>query len=298
MELSHLAASQAGVFARDQARRAGYSPRRTRRRLDRGDWVVVTAHVYTQASTVLGTDSWLWAGYLAAGKGAVVSHLSAGRLHGLGVASQVPWITVAPGRRMALEGVRLVRAHVGRGEVDAAGGMLVTSRGRTIVDCLCVLRFGAALELMDRALQRRWTSVADLAAGSRRRFGRPGAPQLRRLLRHATCDARFEAERRLHTLLRRAGIGGWKANAEIRDAPGELVAVADVLFEKYRLVIEVDGRAWHSSGERFQHDRTRQNALVAMGYVVLRFTWYDVVRRPEYVVGSVRGLVTHLSPRS
>ncbi|MGH3321446.1 MAG: DUF559 domain-containing protein [Streptosporangiaceae bacterium] len=54
------------------------------------------------------------------------------------------------------------------------------------------------------------------------------------------------------------------------------------------LVIEVDGRAWHSADDRFQRDRRRQNALIVAGYEVLRFTWEDLAESPEYVIATIR----------
>ena len=54
-----------------------------------------------------------------------------------------------------------------------------------------------------------------------------------------------------------------------------------------RVAVEVDGWAWHSDVERFREDRRRQNALVLAGWTVLRFTWDDLMRRPETVVGQI-----------
>ena len=55
-----------------------------------------------------------------------------------------------------------------------------------------------------------------------------------------------------------------------------------------KLAIEVDGFEHHSTPEAFQHDRTRQNELVALGWTVLRFTWHDVVHRPAHVAQLIR----------
>lgn len=66
-----------------------------------------------------------------------------------------------------------------------------------------------------------------------------------------------------------------------------MIARADVLFRSERLVIEVDGYAYHGR-QRFQEDRTRQNRLVAHGYTVLRFTWADLTQRPDEVSAQVR----------
>jgi REase_MTES_1575 len=57
---------------------------------------------------------------------------------------------------------------------------------------------------------------------------------------------------------------------------GQFVARVDFAYPELRLAIEVDGYEAHSSVEAFRHDRTRQNALVACGWTVLRFTWTEV----------------------
>jgi very-short-patch-repair endonuclease len=60
-----------------------------------------------------------------------------------------------------------------------------------------------------------------------------------------------------------------------------------VAFPEARVAVEVDGRAWHSAGDRFQHDRSRQNALVAAGWTVLRFTWADLTQRPDLALAVI-----------
>lgn len=295
MDLASAAAEQGGVFARYQARTAGYSPRRIKRRLDIGEWVIIQPQVYAARSADLGRHGLLWAAYLAGGEGAVVSHLAAAHLHGIRDHPPAPWITIPPKRHLRLRHVRLVRVHINDEDIHLLNGMLVTSRARTIIDCLCVLPFREAVELLDRVIQQKWISLDALATRTQDSLGRRGAPQLRRLMRYATSDARFEAERRLHTLLRKAGIRGWEGNVEVRNAAGDLLAVADVLFSRLRLVIEVDGRAHHTAADRFQRDRQRQNALVAAGYIVLRFTWHDIVERPDYVLITIRDMTMRLA---
>ena len=91
----------------------------------------------------------------------------------------------------------------------------------------------------------------------------------------------------MHAVLNRAGLAGWAANYPVWH-DGELVAVVDVAFPQLRVAIEIDGMAYHVDVDRFQGDRHRQNALIALGWTVLRFTWADVVQRPGYVASAVR----------
>ncbi|MEO7895849.1 MAG: DUF559 domain-containing protein [Pseudolysinimonas sp.] len=44
-----------------------------------------------------------------------------------------------------------------------------------------------------------------------------------------------------------------------------------------RLVIEVDGRAWHDEESQFENDRARDARLVSMGFVVMRFSYRRVM---------------------
>lgn len=61
----------------------------------------------------------------------------------------------------------------------------------------------------------------------------------------------------------------------------------DFAYPELRIAIEVDGYGPHSSRAAFQSDRVRQNDLVGLGWMVLRFTWADVVRRPERVARQI-----------
>lgn len=67
----------------------------------------------------------------------------------------------------------------------------------------------------------------------------------------------------------------------------------DAAWLPQMVAVEVDGFASRVSVDRFQDDRTRQNALVRAGWTVLRFTWADVTRRPE---ATATTLATVLNP--
>jgi very-short-patch-repair endonuclease len=59
----------------------------------------------------------------------------------------------------------------------------------------------------------------------------------------------------------------------------------DVLYD--RVVVELDGEAHLDPAVR-SADRLRDAALTQAGYVVLRFTWADVVHRPAWVAAQIR----------
>lgn len=114
----------------------------------------------------------------------------------------------------------------------------------------------------------------------------PGAALRQRVIHDLSGDAWSQPERLLHQELRRQGIRGWTANAPVWTAGYEWYA--DVLFTRHRVIVEVDGFAFHSSREQFEKDRFRQNALTLAGYRVLRFTWNMITQDMAGVIATLR----------
>jgi len=166
----------------------------------------------------------------------------------------------------------------------------VTSRPRTVVDCLRILNERDSLGLLERSLQEGWIHLGELTDRVRDLAGRRGTPRLVELIGKITDGSRSAAERLMIRLLDRGGIKGWAANGLIRDDRG-VIGVGDVVFRDSRVVVEVDGWAFHVGPDRFQHDRERQNRLVAAGWTVLRFTWRDLTERPRYVIATIRSVL-------
>ncbi|MBF6244011.1 DUF559 domain-containing protein [Nocardia elegans] len=54
--------------------------------------------------------------------------------------------------------------------------------------------------------------------------------------------------------------------------------VGDLVDERSRTIIEIDGREFHSDSLTFRRDRRRQNALLDAGWFVLRYAAADVNR--------------------
>jgi very-short-patch-repair endonuclease len=57
------------------------------------------------------------------------------------------------------------------------------------------------------------------------------------------------------------------------------------------LIVEADGRAWHTREQEFVADRQRDNTAAATGHTTLRFTWIDLVQYPAESLSIVRRTV-------
>jgi very-short-patch-repair endonuclease len=284
--LRRLARRQFGVFTRSQARAYGYSEYQVRRRLNAGEWQVVLGSALSLGGLAVTPSIRDRAAQLSV-PGSVLGGPSAARTWRLPVPDPTPCLYVGRNGRSGFAGVRLIRDMPEVRDVSLYQGLPTTSRSLAVIDCLRFLPDPAALSLLERALQRGWLDLDELTARVHARAGRGDRAKLIRLHSQVRGGERSEAERRLTGLLRAAGITGWQVNGAVCDDQG-LIGVADVLFRRARLVIEVDGWAYHSTPDRFQRDRERQNRLVAAGWTVLRFTWRDLTDHPERVVATLR----------
>jgi very-short-patch-repair endonuclease len=231
--------------------------------------------------------------------GGVASHRTAARFWALGDYGEVE-VTVPRSRRGRAAGVIVHRSgDLQRGFVTRRAGVPVTNPMRTLVDLGAVLDRAYVEEALEQALVAKVCSVlaVEKALHHVARKGRAGAGVLRgvlddRALGQARPDGLLEV--RMARVLREHGLPRARYQYEVR-VGGRLVARVDFAYPEVLLAIEVDGFSVHGTPRAFQADLERQNRLVAAGWTVLRFTWLDVVRRPEWVVAQIRAVLEGLS---
>ena len=119
--------------------------------------------------------------------------------------------------------------------------------------------------LMDSALRRGLIESSDLSSLL-------GCPSDRafRLIDRIDVAAESGTETYVRLRLRRRGVR-LRSQVTIADVGRVDFLVGD------RLVIEVDSRAHHTSEEAYARDRRRDRRLVALGYIVIRLTYEDVL---------------------
>jgi very-short-patch-repair endonuclease len=123
--------------------------------------------------------------------------------------------------------------------------------------------------------------------------GRSGCGVLREILDRRTGPEltmhRSRLEARLSELADRAGLP--TAEFQFGILLGGRRRRIDFAFPMLQVAIEVDGYASHSRYATFEDDRVRGNELELAGWTVLRFTWSQVVNRPDYVVRVLRAVL-------
>jgi hypothetical protein len=188
--------------------------------------------------------------------------------------------------RRGVPGHRVHRADLRDDEVEVVDGIALTSALRTVCDLARTLPFPEALAVTDSALRLRRVSGGELAARAAAARGR-GAGRLGRAI--ALADARSESflESCCRALLIEAGLPPERIQYGVRHN-GVWIGRVDFAWPSVRLIVEVDGFAFHADRARYRSDRRRLNALELAGWRVLRFSWEDVIGNPSYVISAVK----------
>ena len=59
------------------------------------------------------------------------------------------------------------------------------------------------------------------------------------------------------------------------------------------MILEGDGRAWHTRADDFERDRRRDAEAAAAGLLTLRFTCYQLAHEPDWVRHVVLSVGAH-----
>lgn len=147
---------------------------------------------------------------------------------------------------------------------------------------------------IDELLRSRMGTVAGLRRAHNAMTGSAGQQIRGRLLLESRDDAWSAAERLAHKILRAAGIGGWHGNYRLLLRNRTLFL--DICFPRLKLVIEIDGRAYHLQSDAFETERERQNLLMLEGWIILRFTWTMLTADAAYVVRTTEEAIAIRHP--
>lgn len=288
--LADLASCQHGVVARRQLVALGLGRRAIEGLLARGRLHGVHRGVYLVGHRAAHPTAREMAALLAVGAGAALSHGTAAARLGLRArAPEVIDITVE--RRTPTTGVgfhvhRTVRLEPP--DVLHRDRLRMTSPARTVLDLAAHLERRALGWMIEDAVARSILTTGDVRDVLARHRGRRGAALLRDALNELSGPPAFtrsEAERRLHDLIRHAGlprpranvlVGGWSVDAH---------------WPASRLVVEVDGFAHHGGRAAFERDRRKDAALQAAGFRVARLSWRQITGEPLAVAALLARLL-------
>ncbi|PXX65246.1 hypothetical protein DFR70_104308 [Nocardia tenerifensis] len=276
------------VTSRASALRDGFTDRELHagwRRVRRGYYVGVDGAADRTASQqhLMLTD----AAVQAASPDAIISHVSAAVVHDLDLwAAPLGRVHLLRNRATGGRVTRQLVLHSMRitpEEIVLVGDRKVTSAARTVIDLARTLPFDQAVVLGDSALRLGKTTRAELVEQLARHLG-PGTPKARRVVEFVDGRSESPGESRSRVALHTARFPKPELQASIVTPDHRFVARVDFLFPELGIIGEFDGLIkyrTHLRGLRSPEDiviaeKAREDALRALGWLVVRWTWHEL----------------------
>jgi len=287
VRVAQIAAAQNGVIATRQLHACGCNAQAIGVRVRRGSLHPMYRGVYAVGHDAVTRTGRFTAAVLACGAHAVLSHHAAAAYHGLlawGERDVEVIVPRAAGRK--IDGICAHRSRLDARDVWTREAIGVTSPARTILDIAATKPFKALRRMVRQAQAERRITVRQLLDVLHRHPRHAGAAKLRTIVADGPTPTRSHLEDLALDLLERAGIERPEVNP-VLVLDGRRIR-PDLLWRRLRVVIELDGRRWHSDALTQQDDADRQAILEAHGYRVLRITWSQIVNEPRRTLARIR----------
>jgi very-short-patch-repair endonuclease len=294
------AARQAGAISLGQLREADVSRRELAYLTSSGLLVRVRRGLYLQATSGVGfavppttaprdLSLWrrkLWLALLAAGEKAVVYRRSAATWWGLdGIPPGAVEVAVPPGRHPRASSAHRV-ALLPPEHVMTHNGLAVTTPARTLVDLGSAVDDDGVERALESALRLRLVRIDDVDDMSN--LAIRGAFTMKRVLSRRPAGAaptESDAETLFLQIARHAGLPDPERQFTVR-LGGRNYRLDDA-WPAMKFACEVDGYATHSDPAAFLADLRRQNLIILDGWMILRFSYFDIARNPSRVTADL-----------
>ncbi len=294
LRMNETAQSQRGLVTREDLVAVGISRGQLRQLLSERALVSLGPRTYQVGGMPADDRHLLLAACLDGG--GIASHRSAAWLHGMGRfrVGEPPEILVRRGGKSVQTPLALVHSTtwLPTDDVTSVDGIPCTSVARTLLALAGLVpevTFDHVRGTVDDAIRLGtarekwlWWRLEKL-----RCRGRSGVANFEAILQARAAGAVTESwlEREFLRLLADAALEVPVCQARI-EAAGAFVARVDFLYPE-GVIIEVTGAVAHASAAQRASDAVRRNRLARSGYLVLEFTYEQVVGDPGGVVAEV-----------
>jgi hypothetical protein len=254
--------------------------------------------VYSLVPVALLSREGRWiAAVLACGPGAALSHRSAAALHGLrefGGARIEVTVPKRSSRRHA--GIQLHRSTtLAPTDITRVNNIPVTTVARTLIDLADVIGRRPLERAFDQAEVLEAFDLVALQDQLARNVGRHKAVGIVRAVLNehyvGTTLTESEFEEAFLGLVRQLGLPQPEVQAWLDLGDGGSMVKADFLWRAQRVVVETDGRKWHTTSQRFENRAERDQRLLVAGWRPFHVTKRQLKRRRQVVARRLVALV-------
>ncbi len=299
-QMLSLAACQHALIARSQAHALSVTSRQLAA-LERSNVLERRAeHVFAVSGAPMTTHQAILEAVLAGAGRAVAGGRTAAALHGFDGyrldGQSVELLLFERGRAFSWPGATLhYSSRIASCEIVVVDSIACTDPIRTWFMLCSIESPGRAEEILDGA--ERDGLIDREAAHDRleqwREMGRNGVTVAAAILgrrEQVAHTPQSVLERRLLRLVARAGLVAPECQYPVRRADGRM-AYVDVAWPDLRYGAEADGHVAHATRAQRRSDNQRQNALLAGGFELSRFTWEEITHEAAYVQRTLRDTI-------
>lgn len=291
--ITKTAEQQHGVVSLDQLRSAGVTDKTIRYRISTGEWTRTARRIFAIGGTPPSVGRSLWTAYLSRDR-AVISGRSAAAIHRFdrSVHPTMPEMTVPFTNDGRSSVASITRSQFfNHLEISNVQGLPVTSPAETLFTVAQWFHPKRTERILDDLLLKNEAIIESIKYIYERGQGHRvrGMAVMRPLVLERLIEAFVPSESALEQLalevFSHRDIPPFTKQLPLPWAPS--AGRLDLCVQAWNLIIELDGRTWHARTEAFERDRDRDNAAVAAGYVVMRFTWKALTKTPYRAVDRV-----------
>jgi len=178
-------------------------------------------------------------------------------------------------RAVDAAGVRGHRLDLGDVDLTVASGVRVTTAERTWCDLAQLLDLPDLVAAGDWLLQREAGSRELLRETVARFRSRRGARSIHAALPLLCERSESPRESRLRVHLRLAGLPDPEVNVDVYDRFGRFIGRGDLVYRRYRLLLEYEGEQHLTSVRQWERDIARGNHFGDEGWRIIRVTRAD-----------------------
>jgi hypothetical protein len=283
--VASFTAKQFGLVALWQTRSVGIPDHIVKARARSGVLVLELSGVY-RLRGVPYTQELRWlAAVLAAGPEAWLSHRAGAAYHGFDIKRPKPEVTVAHQRDCDLPQVDCHRTRR-RHDVIVVGGMPVTTKARTLLDCAAVMPSDAFETLLQNAVTSGLIKVEAMYAIVDHRGGRgvDGTTATRAALSGGLVDEKIQ--KKLELLVARiidgARVPKPERQYELICRDGRQVFLDNAWADR-KIAVEALGMRWHGNVRQAAKTRARARSITASGWDLYEYGWYEATETPDEI---------------
>jgi hypothetical protein len=229
------------------------------------------------------------AALLYARTGAVVTGLSALRLHGFRdlPADRRVHLLIPHRRQRSSTGFVLIERTIRLPDHRWIRGIACAPVARAVIDATRRLRdFDEVRALVAEAVQRHKCTLGELADELAKAQIR-GTRLPRRALREVMAGVRSVAEAKARARLAAERIPQPVWNCHLLDAAGRWIAQPDAVWPELGVVLEIDSFAWHTSPYDALRTRARRRRMTKLGHLVIEISPTEFFNDPDAIIAEI-----------